>query len=86
MNKFLFRFLNYLLKMTIQKIKKNTIIFREKQGRKYIYHVMTSKGNHKFLSRTDFKDPSEWKEFDNSLKKNVLSINDAAYILTNLRS
>ena len=72
--------------MTIQKIKKNIIFFREKQGRKYIYHVMTPKGKNQMLSRTDFKDPSEWKKFDNSLKNNVLSINDAAYILMNLRS
>jgi len=77
---------NSLFKMTIHKIKKNTIFFREKPGRKYIYHIMTPKGKLKILSRTDFKDPSEWQEFDSSLKINILSINDAAYILLNLRS
>mgnify|MGYP007047350029 CR=1 FL=1 len=72
--------------MTIHKIKKNTIFFREKQGRKYIYHVMTPKGKRKILYRTDFRYPLQWQEFDSSLKYNILSINDAAYILLNLRS
>ena len=72
--------------MTIHKNIKNTIFFREKQGRKYIYHVMTPKGKCKFLSRTDFRNPLQWQEFNSLLKYNILSINDAAYILLNLRS
>ena len=73
--------------MTINKIRKKNIVFsRIKEGRKYIYHVMTPKGNVQMLSRTDFKDPLEWQEFDRSIKNDILTINDTAYILMNIRS
>jgi len=50
-----------------------------------MYSVRTPNGEIKYMTRLQFKQSSDWKEYDISLKTNILSITDAANILSSFK-
>jgi len=50
-----------------------------------MYSVSTPNGEIKYMTRLQFKQSSDWKEYDISLKTNILSITDAANILSSFK-
>ena len=64
---------------------KYTIFCRKKVKCTYVYSVSIPNGKIKYMTRLDFKNSSDWKEFDKSLKTDILSISDAANILLSFK-
>lgn len=64
---------------------KYTIFCRKKVKCTYMYSVRTPNGEIKYMTRLQFKQSSDWKEYDISLKTNILSITDAANILSSFK-